>query len=116
MNTALWQKLAVGVPAGTVYGGIGASNQVYKQQNLLKDTLFMRLSFDGTSFDPAIAVLCTPADGGVVLTTDADYAWSDQLKLFASARVMGGRQYSAYRQSAIRWQAWVGLVFSGSVL
>jgi len=116
INVAQRQLLNTGAPAQAVYGNIGANNQVYNQQNLLKDTLFMRLSYDGNSFDPAISLLYTPADGGMVLTATADYEWSDHIQLFGSARVMGGKQTAAYNNTADRWQLFIGMKMSGSLL
>jgi len=116
INDSQHQKLSVGVPEQAAYGNVNANSRVYSQQNLLKDTLFMRLSYDGDSFDPNLSLLYTPADGGMVFTASADYNWSDHIRLFGSARVMGGKKNSAYRNAADRWQVFIGLQISGSVL
>jgi hypothetical protein len=109
------QQLAPGAPKQAIYGNINANSRVYTGQNLLKDTLFMRLSYDGEKFDPDLSLLYTPADGGAVFTASADYDWSDDIWLFGSARWMTGRKHSAYREAAERWQLLVGLQISGEL-
>ena len=115
INNTQHQMLHLGAPTQAVYGNISANNQVYSQQNLLKDTLFMRLSYDGDAFDPDISLLYTPVDGGAVLTASADYKWSDSVQLFGNARIMGGKKNSAYNNTADRWQLFIGLEISGAV-
>jgi len=116
INSAQRQLLNIGAPSPAVYGNISANNQVYNQQNLLKDTLYMRLSYDGDTFDPNLSFLYTPADGGTVFTVSADYDWSDHIRLFGSARVLGGKQTSAYNMAADHWQVYIGMQMSGSLL
>jgi len=116
INAMQRQQLSIGAPEQAVYGNINANNRVYSQQNLLKDTLFMRLSYDGDQFDPNLSMLYTPADGGMVFTASADYDWSDHILLFASVRVMGGIGSSAYSNAADRLQLFIGLQVSGSIL
>jgi len=110
------QQLISGAPERAVYGNILANSRIYSGQNLLKDTLFMRLSYDGEKIDPDVSLLYTPVDDGAVLTASVDYDWSDRILLFGSARWMTGRGGSAYREAADRWQLFVGLQISGRLL
>ncbi len=116
INREQKNMLALGAPTSAVYGNLAANNQVYSMPNPLKDTLFMRLSYDGDTFDPNLSLLYTPADGGMVFTASADHDWNDHTLLFASARMMSGKKDSAYRNAADHWQLWIGLQMSGAIL
>ncbi len=115
INAIQRQQLSLGAPEQAVYGNINANSRAYSQQNLLKDTLFMRLAYDGDQLDPNVSVLYTPADGGMVFTASADYDWSEAVLLFASVRLMGGKANAAYSNAADRRQLFVGLQIYGGV-
>jgi len=116
INRGQRNQLLTGAPRQMVYRNIMANSLIYKNQNILKNTLFMRLLYDGEKTDPNLSLLYTPADGGAVLTASADYAWNDQVSLLGSARLMGGRNNSAYRQSSTRWQLFIGMQLFGNIL
>jgi len=109
INAVQRQLLDVGAPEVAVYGNVGANNSVYNQQNLLKDTVFMRLSYDGIKIDPELSILYTPADGGFVMSGSVGYEWSDSVSLYGSSRLLGGRKGSAYRESSTGWQLFAGI-------
>jgi len=109
INRFQQKQLALGAPPQAVYNNTYANSLIYSKQNILKDTVFMRLSYDGDKLDPELSLLHTPLDGGVVLTVSANYAWSQNVSLFGSVRLLSGRKNSAYRASSERSQVFVGL-------
>ena len=70
-------------------------------QNLRRDNLFMRLSWQHGGWQPAMDVLLTPADGGRTVT--ASLAWQgDRLRLEAGLRQYGGPADALLAQLPLR--------------
>lgn len=88
-----------GIPSSSVVGNIAYSLRYYESPNLLQDNLLLRVAYrkEGWSFDPALDVLYTPEDGGVVTTATLKYAGNSYL-FYLGLREYGGKSESAYRQ------------------
>lgn len=87
-----------GVPVSAVKGNIAHSTRYFDRPNLLRENLLLRLSHrrEGGNLEPALDVLCTPADGGVVATAAIGYT-GNHFRLDAGVRQYGGAGNSAYR-------------------
>lgn len=90
--------LGQGVPEAAVRGNIAYSSRYFERPNLLRESLLVRLSHrrEGGSLEPALDILCTPADGGLVATASLGYE-SNRFRLDAGVRQFGGARNSAYR-------------------
>ncbi|MED5618412.1 hypothetical protein [Ideonella sp. BN130291] len=75
-------------------------------QNLRRDNLFLRLSWQHGAWQPAVDLLLTPTDGGRVLT--AALAWQgDRLRLEAGVRAYGGPADALLAQLPLRRTAYL---------
>ncbi|ABQ26620.1 hypothetical protein [Geotalea uraniireducens] len=90
--------LGQGVPESAVRGNIAFSTRYFDRPNLLRENLLLRLSHrqEGGNLEPALDILCTPADGGVVATASVGYE-GNRFRLDAGVRQFGGARNSAYR-------------------
>jgi hypothetical protein len=75
-------------------------------QNLRRDNVFVRLSWQHEAWQPAVDLLYTPADGGRSLT--AALAWQgDRLRLEAGVRAYGGPADALMAQLPLRRSAYL---------
>ena len=87
-----------GVPPAAIAGAIAYSGSAFDRPNLLRNNLLLRLSHrqEGEPFEPAIDLLCTPDDGGLVATLSLGYT-GNQYRIDAGVRQFDGANNSAYR-------------------
>lgn len=88
-----------GIPQDAVTGNVAYDLAYYEKPNLLRNNLLLRTSWrkEDWSFDPALDILYTPADGGLVTTATLKYAGNNYIA-YLGLREYGGRKNSAYRQ------------------
>jgi hypothetical protein len=87
-----------GPPAGAVSGNIAYSLRYFDRPNLVKENLLLHLSHrrEGEKWEPALDALCTPADGGLVVTASIAY-FGNNFRVDSGVRQYGGARGSAYR-------------------
>jgi hypothetical protein len=90
--------LGQGTPVAGVSGNIAYSLRYFDRPNLLRENLLLRLSHrrEGENWEPALDVLCTPADGGLVATASIAY-FGNHFRVDGGVRQYGGANGSAYR-------------------
>lgn len=88
--------LAEPVSPAAIYGNIAWSMRYFESPNLLRRNILLRVSHTGTRWTPALDVLHTPEDGGVVTTAGLRYA-GDRQEIEAGLRAFGGPRDAAYR-------------------
>ncbi len=95
-------------PTAAIAGNLAFSSRYYEQSNLLRGNLLLRASRKIDKFTPALDLLATPADGGLVATASCAFE-GDRVRVDAGWRLLTGRPGSAYRQAAERQVAYAGL-------
>jgi hypothetical protein len=90
--------LGQGAPLAAVSGNIAYSLRYFDRPNLLRENLLLHLShrLEGENWEPALDVLCTPADGGLVATASITY-FGNHFRVDGGVRQYGGASGSAYR-------------------
>ena len=90
--------LSQGIPPAAVSGNSAYSLHYFDQPNVLKENLLLRLSHrhEGENWEPAVDLLCTPADGGLVTTASLAYS-GNHFRVDGGVRQYGGAGGSAYR-------------------
>jgi len=90
--------LGQGVSVTAVSGNIAYSLRYFDRPNLLKENLLLRLSHrrEGGEWEPALDILCTPADGGLTATASITY-FGNHFRMDGGIRQFGGASGSAYR-------------------
>ena len=86
--------------------------RAFDRPSLLRENLLLRVAWKGERLEPAVDLLCTPADGGWVATAAIAYQ-GEQTRLAGGLRLLGGPPGSAYRlfpESAI-FYAWLEVFF-----
>jgi hypothetical protein len=86
-----------GIPRAAIYGNIAYNIDYFEAPNLLRENLLLRLSYTGATWSPALDVLYTPADRGVVSTATLRYDGNRQ-RFELGARWFGGSRGAVYRQ------------------
>jgi len=106
-NQALPLWLARGVPAAAVAGNLAWQGKAFGVTNSLRqDNVFLRLSWQHERWQPALDVLYTPADRGVITT--ASVLWTgEHVKLEAGLRAHGGPENAVVRQLPVQRQGYV---------
>ena len=95
------------VPRGAVLANLAWELRAFDRPNLLRENLFLRVSWKSGRLEPAADVLWTPADGGFVATAAVAYQ-GERTRLDGGLRLFGGPARSAYRlfpESAIFYAA-----------
>ncbi|MEI6208263.1 MAG: hypothetical protein WCP20_15895 [Desulfuromonadales bacterium] len=87
-----------GAPVVAVAGNIAYNLRYFDRPNLLKENLLLRLSHhrEGENWEPALDILCTPADGGLVATASIAYS-GNHFRVDSGIRQYGGARGSAYK-------------------
>jgi hypothetical protein len=90
--------IAQTAPVAAVSGNIAYSLRYFDRPNLLRENLLLRLShrLEGENWEPALDVLCSPADGGLVATASIAY-YGNHFRVDGGVRQYGGASGSAYR-------------------
>jgi hypothetical protein len=90
--------LSQGAPVAAVNGNIAYSLRYFERPNLLKENLLLRLSHrrEGENWEPALDILCTPVDAGLVATASLAYI-GNHFRVDSGVRQYGGASGSAYR-------------------
>lgn len=106
-NQALPQWLAHGMPAAAVAGSLALQGKAFGvANNLRQDNVFLRLSWQHERWQPALDVLYTPADQGVITTVSV--LWTgEQVKLEAGLRAHSGPQDAIARQLPVQRQSYL---------
>ncbi|MFZ6749032.1 hypothetical protein [Undibacterium sp. Ren11W] len=93
-------------------GNLQAQNQLLSSSaNLHRQNLFARWSWQKASWQPALDLLWTPADNGLVTT--ASLGWQgDQLRVDAGWRWYGGAADSVFAQLPLRKLAYVSMTWA----
>ncbi len=100
-RAALARGQAALLPGGTFPGPAVVANLAwdtrwFEGSNLVRENLLLRASQRWDRFEPALDLLWTPADGGLVTT--ASVGWEgERSRLAAAVRVYGGRRDAAVR-------------------
>jgi len=81
----------------------------YLAPSLLRQNLFFRLSQDNETIDPSLSIQWTPEDGGSVLTLQIDSQILNDLTATLALRQFGGTRGSAYGESGLGQQIYLGL-------
>ena len=82
------------------------------QSNLKENNLFLRVSYDGESFDPAIDMFYHPNDDGYMMTLRADKEVSQNQRLSFAYRYYGGNRESTFgnvgddQQLMLMWEVY----------
>ena len=98
---------APGVPPGAVAGNLAYSNASYLPPDLLRDNLLLHVTRKIDALTPALDLLGTPADGGLVATLSAAYE-GNHFRLDTGLRWFTGRSGSAYRELPIQRVFYLG--------
>ncbi len=85
-----------GVPRNAVLGNVGFSSVYFDSRNLVRENAFVRVSYTGERWEPALEGLFTPTDGGWAATARLSYQ-GDRFRFQARLRRFGGAEGSAYR-------------------
>lgn len=105
--TARQRALAGVAPTAAIAGNIAWSSTAYRNTNLLRENLLLRLAHDDRDdFKPYAELLVTPRDGGRVLTLGAAQA-NDRQHIAGGLRQFGGTANSAYAQAPIARIVWI---------
>jgi hypothetical protein len=88
--------LGAQIPPALIYGNIAWNMRHLESPNLLRRNNLLRVSYTGTSWTPALDVLHTPEDGGMVTTASARYDGNRQQVEFG-VRAFGGPRDAAVR-------------------
>lgn len=106
-NQALPGWLARRAPASAVAGNLAWQGHAFGASgNLRQDNVFVRLSWQHGRWQPALDVLYTPTDQGLVTT--ASLLWSsDHVKLETGLRTHGGPGQAIIRQVPVQRQGYV---------
>ncbi len=86
---------APGVPAGAVSGNLAFSTRAFERQNVVRENVLVRWSYDSESWDAALDVLVTPRDGGSVWTASVSRQY-DRLRWEIGARRFAGPPDAAF--------------------
>jgi hypothetical protein len=95
------------VPGAAVLANLAWELRAFDRPSLLRENLFLRVSWKKERFEPAADVLFTPADGGFVATAAVAYQ-GERTRIDGGLRLFGGPARSAYRlfpESAIFYAA-----------
>ncbi|MDM0034337.1 hypothetical protein QTI33_19535 [Variovorax sp. J22P271] len=91
-----------------VAGNLGWQAVQLGNGSLRRANVFLRVSWTSDPWEPALDLLYTPADRGLIAT--AGLSWkSDKLCVDAGLRYFGGAQNSLYAQTPIKAIAFLGL-------
>ncbi|WP_295747967.1 hypothetical protein [Undibacterium sp.] len=98
--------------APALAGSLMAQNQLLSSSaNLHRQNLFARWSWQNGAWQPAVDVLWTPADNGMVST--ASLAWQgDQLRVNAGLRLYGGASDSILASLPVRKLAYLSMTWA----
>ncbi len=77
---------------------IQGNQRYFSGSNLLQNSVFARLSYEGEKTVPYIDLLVTPDDGGIVISASVSHEARQNISLFTSARYFTGRSGSAFKQ------------------
>lgn len=99
-----------GVPATAAAGNLAYSTSYYLPSNILRENLLVHTSWKIDQFTPALDLLTTPGDGGVVATVSGAYE-GNRMRLDLGMRMFTGRADSAYRQFAVNRIFYLGASF-----
>jgi hypothetical protein len=83
------------VPSASVLANLAWGLRAFDRPNLLRENLYLRVSWKKERFEPAVDVLCTPADRGWVATATGSYV-GERAAIEAGLRWFGGPRRSAY--------------------
>jgi len=84
------------VPRQAVLANLAWGARAFEGRNLLRESLFLRVSQRWDRLEPALDLLWTPADGGLVAS--ATIGWEgERTRLAAGLRAHGGRRDAAVR-------------------
>lgn len=100
-----------GVPASAVFGNVGFNSVYFDRTNLLRENVFLRASYTGEKWEPALEGLYTPEDGGWVTTGRLSYQ-GNRFRFHARVRRFGGPTRSAYGVVPTRGAVLLGLEWS----
>jgi hypothetical protein len=99
-----------GIPAAAIAGNLAYSSSYYLPSNLLRENLLVHASWKIDQFTPALDLLTTPGDGGVVATVSGAYE-GNRMRVDLGLRVFAGRAESAYRQLPVNRIFYLGASF-----
>lgn len=85
-------------PQDVIENQIQGNQRYFSQSNIMQNNLFARLSYDGEKTDPALDLLVTPDDGGIVLSISIEHEARQNILLFAGARYFTGSSESVFNQ------------------
>ncbi|MBK6616493.1 hypothetical protein [Ottowia sp.] len=89
------------VSANAAAGNLGWQASQLSGYGLRRENVFVRLSWTRDEWQPALDVLFTPRDGGLVATAGATWQ-GDRVRVDAGVRYYGGRNGSLYWQTPRR--------------
>jgi hypothetical protein len=95
---ALAQAALLGVPgvaAGAVSGNLAFGTRAFERQNVIRENVLVRWSYDSESWDASLDVLVTPRDGGSVWTASVSRQY-DRLRWEIGARRFAGPSDAAF--------------------
>jgi hypothetical protein len=95
---SLLDSLPLLAPREVIESQIQGNQRYFSGANLLQNSVFTRLSYDGVKTDPAMDLLVTPDDGGVVISASITHEAKQNILLFSGARYFTGKSGSAFRQ------------------
>ncbi len=100
-----------GVPRAAVLGNVGFSSVYFNSRNLERENAFLRVSYTGDHWEPALEGLYTPEDGGWTTTARLTYQ-GNRFRFQARLRRFGGAEGSAYRALPTSGSLLLGLAWS----
>jgi hypothetical protein len=107
-RNAVLQAMAAPAPASARAGNLAWQSTPWRQPNLHRDNLFLRLAWQPEGWQLAIDTLWHPADGGHITT--ASLQWQgDAWRVNASVRTHSGPPQALLRQLPLRRQAMLAL-------
>jgi hypothetical protein len=99
-----------GLPAAAIAGNLAYASSYYLPSNLLRENLLVHASWKIDQFTPALDLLSTPADDGVVATVSGSYE-GNRMRVDLGLRLFTGRADSAYRQMPANRVFYLGASF-----
>ncbi len=85
-----------GVPREVVLGNLAWGARAFDARNLVRGSTYLRVTQRWDRLEPALDLLWTPADGGLVATAALDWE-GERWRLGAAARIYGGARNAAAR-------------------
>ena len=92
-------------------GNVGFSSVYFDSRNLVRENAFVRVSYTGEHWEPALEGLYTPTDGGWATTARLAYQ-GNRFRFQARLRRFGGAEGSAYRALPTTGSLLLGLEWS----